>query len=280
MSAPRERPVGVRHRSSRRRLLSVLLPIALAVAVLGVWTFVSEHVLDPRRRFLLPSPRAVVTDGLLNPASRGELLAGLAATVQVAVIGLVLAIAIGSVLALVMSQGLWIERTVYPWAVVLQTIPVLAIVPLISFWFGYGIGSRVLVCVLIALFPIVTTTLFGLQSAAESQRDLFHLYRANRWQTIAKLLLPGALPSILTGWRTSAGLSVTGAIVGDFFFRQGQAGIGRLLDGYTQRLQSEQLFAGVLLASTFGLVVFWAFGLLAWWLVGSWHESARRKGRA
>lgn len=273
MSGPR-RPGG-----RRAAVLNVVLPVALLAVAVGAWTFVSVRVLDPRRRFLLPAPGDVLVGGLLNPANRHELLAGLAATAQVALIGLALAIAVGSALALVMSQGLWVERTVYPWAVVLQTIPVLAIVPLISFWFGYGLGSRVLVCVLIALFPIVTTTLFGLQSAAESQRDLFRLYRASRWQTVTRLLVPGALPSILTGWRTSAGLSVTGAIVGDFFFRQGQAGIGRLLDGYTQRLQSEQLFAGVLVSSAFGLVVFWAFGLLARWLVGSWHESGRA-GRA
>ncbi|GAB2469071.1 hypothetical protein GCM10007967_23830 [Xylanimonas ulmi] len=82
------------------------------------------------------------------------------------------------------------------------------------------------------------------------------------------------MPSILNGWRSAAGLAVTGGIVGDFFFRQGSAGIGRLLDKYTNFLQSEQLFAGVLLCSAYGLAVFWFFGLLTRVLVGSWHESA------
>ena len=90
-----------------------------------------------------------------------------------------------------------------------------------------------------------------------------------------KLQLPGALPAILSGWRIAAGLSVVGAIVGDFFFRQGEPGIGRLIDDYRARLQSEQLFAAVALSSLLGLVVFWGFGLLGQLLVGSWHESHR-----
>ncbi|HYW86212.1 MAG TPA: ABC transporter permease subunit, partial [Chloroflexota bacterium] len=155
------------------------------------------------------------------------------------------------------------------------TIPILAIVPLIGFWFQFGFNSRVLVCVLIALFPIVTNTLFGLKSTDQSHHDLFTLQRASRWQRLVKLQLPGALPAILSGWRIAAGLSVIGAIVGDFFFRQGEPGIGRLIDDFRARLQSEQLFASVALSSLLGLIVFWGFGLLGQLLVGSWHESHR-----
>jgi NitT/TauT family transport system permease protein len=90
-----------------------------------------------------------------------------------------------------------------------------------------------------------------------------------------KLQLPGALPAIMSGWRIAAGLSVVGAIVGDFFFRQGQPGIGRLIDDYRAQLQSQQLFAAIVLSSLLGLVVFWAFGLLGQVLVGSWHETHR-----
>ncbi|GAB2472185.1 ABC transporter permease [Xylanimonas ulmi] len=152
--------------SSRTRVRNVVLPAAAFALLLGVWTYFSDHVLDPRRRFLLPSPHDVVTQGLLNPANRGELFAGLLDTAKTATIGLGLAIAVGTVLAVILCQEAWLERAFFPWVLVLQTIPVLAIVPLISFWFGYGQAARVLVCVLIALFPIVTTTLFGLKSAA------------------------------------------------------------------------------------------------------------------
>jgi NitT/TauT family transport system permease protein len=129
--------------------------------------------------------------------------------------------------------------------------------------------------VLISLFPIITNTLFGLKSADRAHRDLFRLHRANRWKRLVFLELPGALPSMFTGWRISAGLSVIGAIVGDFFFRQGDAGLGRLIDGYTAQLQSDQLFAAVIISSLLGLCVFWLFGLLNRAVVGSWHESAK-----
>lgn len=266
--------MSARSRAERRaRVRDVLLPLLVLVLVVGAWWLFSTFALDPTKRFLLPPPERVVSVGLLDPANLGQILTALASTAAVALTGLAIAITIGSAAALLMSQAVWVERAIYPWAVVLQTIPILAIVPLIGFWFGYGFGSRVLVCVLIALFPIITSTLFGLQSANRAHRELFQLAGASRTATVAKLLIPGALPSVLTGWRTSAGMAVTGAVVGDYFFRQAGSGIGRLLDLYTARLQSEQLFAGVLLTSAFGLLVFWAFGLLSRLLVGSWHET-------
>ncbi|MDI2099381.1 ABC transporter permease [Ruicaihuangia caeni] len=274
MSAPLSR-VRRTADAPAKRVRRIAAPFIVFAAVVTLWWLFSTYGLEQHKRFLLPPPGQVVAVGLLDPRNRGEIIDGLLATAQVALVGLVLSIVIGTVLALVMSQAVWVEQSIYPWAVVLQTIPVLALVPLIGFWFGYGFGSRVLVCVLIALFPIITSTLFGLQSAERDHRDLFRLRRAGRWHTVTKLLLPGALPAMTTGWRTSAGMSVTGAIVGDFFFRQGQAGIGRLLDGYTQRLMPEQLFAGVFITSAFGLLVFWGFGLITRLLIGSWHESAR-----
>ncbi|HET6316368.1 MAG TPA: ABC transporter permease [Chloroflexota bacterium] len=258
-----------------RSWTQVLAPIVVFALVMGVWLFISYVALEPRRRFLMPPPQDVLLVGLLNPNNLMVILGGLWSTTQVALVGLVLAIAIGTVIAVAMIQAQWIEWSIYPWAVVLQTIPILAIVPLIGFWFQFGFNSRVLVCVLIALFPIITNTLFGLKSTDEAHHDLFTLHRASRWQRLLKLQLPGALPAILSGWRIAAGLSVIGAIVGDFFFRQGEPGIGRLIDDFRARLQSEQLFASVALSSLLGLIVFWGFGLLAQVMVGSWHESQR-----
>jgi NitT/TauT family transport system permease protein len=243
--------------------------------VIGIWLFISYVLLEPRRRFLMPPPQDVVRNGLLNPQNVNEILAGVWSTAQVAIVGLIVAIIVGTLVAIVMIQAQWIEWSIYPWAVVLQTIPILAIVPLIGFWFQFGFSSRVLVCVLISLFPIITNTLFGLKSTDQAHHDLFTLQHATRVQRLLKLQLPGALPAILSGWRIAAGLSVVGAIVGDFFFRQGDPGIGRLLDDYRARLQSEQLFAAVALSSMLGLIVFWGFGLLSRLLVGAWHESQR-----
>ncbi len=261
--------------NNSQRLAQIAAPLVVFLVVMGVWLLISYVALEPRRRFLMPPPQDVLVTGLLNPTNLATILAGLWSTTQVALAGLALAIAIGSLIAIAMIQARWIEWSIYPWAVVLQTIPILAIVPLIGFWFQFGFNSRVLVCVLIALFPIITNTLFGLKSTDQTHHDLFTLQGASRWQRLSKLQLPGALPAILSGWRIAAGLSVIGAIVGDFFFRQGEPGIGRLIDDYRARLQSEQLFASVALSSLLGLVVFWGFGLLGQLLVGSWHESHR-----
>ncbi len=259
----------------RRALAQIVAPMIVFALVIGVWLFISYVLLEPRRRFLMPPPQEVVRVGFFDARNVTEILGGLWSTTQVAIVGLLVAIAIGTVVPVAMIQARWVEWSIYPWAVVLQTIPILAIVPLIGFWFQFGFSSRVLVCVLISLFPIITNTLFGLKSTDQAHHDLFTLQRADRVQRLLKLQLPGALPAILSGWRIAAGLSVVGAIVGDFFFRQGEPGIGRLIDDYRARLQSEQLFAAVGLSSLLGLVVFWGFGLLGQLLVGSWHESHR-----
>jgi NitT/TauT family transport system permease protein len=260
-----------------RRWLAYVLPPALVLLVaLGLWYLGSYLLLSPDRRFLLPPPHAVLRVGFLNGANLVELLAALGLSAEVAFAGLAIATLLGVGLAVLMSQARWLERSLYPYAVVLQTIPILALVPLLGFWFGFGFGSRVLVCVLVAIFPIIANTLFGLSSTDRSLGDLFTLHRAGRLTRLVRLQLPAALPAILTGLRVSAGLSVIGAIVGDFFFKQGHPGIGILIDLYRQRLQSEQLFAAVLLSSLFGVAVFWAFGLLTRLLVGPWHASQSR----
>lgn len=252
-------------------------PITLAVVVLGMWTIASDHLLQPQRRFLLPSPLAVLRIGLVDAHNRSEILHGVWSTAQVAFVGIVISIVVGVTLAVVMSQARWIEDSVYPYAVVLQTIPILAVVPLIGYWFGFEFRSRVLVCVMIGIFPIITNSLFGLKAVDPALHDLFTLHRASRMTRLRKLQLPAALPAMFEGFRISAGLSVIGSIIADFFFRQGNPGVGRLIDVYRQRLATEQLMTAVLLSSLLGLVVFWAFGWLSTWAVGNRRP---RKGTA
>jgi NitT/TauT family transport system permease protein len=133
------------------------------------------------------------------------------------------------------------------------------------------------VCVLIALFPIITNTLFGLKSVDRGLHDLFTLHGAGRLVRLRKLQLPAALPAIFTGFRIAAGLSVIGAIVGEFSFRQGAPGIGRLIDVYRSQLRSEQLFTAIFFSSLLGLAIFWAFGYVANAVLRHWHESAGAK---
>jgi NitT/TauT family transport system permease protein len=261
-----------------RRLAVWGPPLAVFVLFIGLWYFVSYVLLDPQRRFLVPPPHAVVKVSFLDWDNLQELLGALWLSTRVAFVGLAIAILLGTALAVAMSQARWVERSLYPYAVLTQTIPILAMVPLFGFWFGFGPVSRILVVVLFAVFPIVANTLFGLRSVRQEHHDLFTLHGAGRRTRLWKLQFPTALPAIFTGLRISAGLAVIGAIVGDFFFKQGDPGIGILIDLYRSRLQSEQMVAAIILSSLLGVVVFWFFGFLARRVVGSWHESAGGPG--
>lgn len=258
----------------RRWLSSWGPPFVVFLMVIGAWYGVSYLLLSPQRRFLVPPPHDVFQVSFLDAANLEELLGALWLSTRVAFIGLAIAIVVGMVSAVAMSQARWIERSLYPYAVMTETIPILALVPLFGFWFGFGLNSRVLVCVLFSLFPIVANTLFGLQSVTREHQDLFTLHGASRATRLWKLQFPAALPSIFTGLRISAGLCVIGAIVGDEFFKQGDPGIGILIDLYRARLQSEQMVGAIILASLLGIVVFWFFGFVGQRVVGSWHESA------
>jgi NitT/TauT family transport system permease protein len=253
-------------------LATVVPPLVFGMLLVGVWYFISYVVLDERRRFLLRPPHEVIRVGFLDAANFEEIARGLWSSTKVAMAGLAIAIAIGFTLAVLMSQAKLIERAVFPYAVTLQAIPILAIVPLIQFWFGSGTGSRVVVCVIISLFPIVVNTLFGLQSADRGMHDLFRLHRATRWVKLRKLMFPAALPAVFAGLRISAGLSVIGAIVGDFFFGRGEVGIGQLLQRYANRLMGEQLIAAIILSSALGVAVFLFFGWVQDRATGRWYE--------
>lgn len=263
----------------------IIPPLILGAFLIGGWYFVSYVMLDASRRFLLRPPHQVVKVGFLDWSNFSEILDGLWSSTKVAIIGLAIAIFIGMLLATIMSQSKLFERAIFPYMVMLQAIPILALVPLISFWWGTGqpiwdypiisvINSRVIVCIIIALFPIIVNTLFGLQAAERGMHDLFTLHQSSRKTRLRKLMFPNALPAIFAGLRISAGLSVIGAIVGDFFFGQGDVGIGQLLRTYASRLQGEELLASVIMSSALGVAVFLLFGWLQTAAIGKWHDSS------
>ena len=258
---------------AQRWASSILPPISLGLVIVGLWYFISYVVLDELRRFLLRPPHEVFLVGFADWENFSEILGGLWSSAKVAFIGLSLAIIIGLSLAILMSQSKLIERAVFPYAVTLQAIPILAIVPLIGFWFGFGLNARVIVCVIISLFPLIVNTLFGLLSAPRGLHDLLTLQGVSRITRLRKLMFPAALPAIFAGLRISAGLSVIGAIVGDFFFGRGEAGIGQLLQRYASRLQGEQLLAAIIMSSLLGVVVFQVFGWIQQKAIGMWHEE-------
>ena len=259
-----------------RVLLSAGPMVGALAAATGLWYAVTYLVLGEDRRFMLPPPHEVITTSVLNPVHLDPMLDALALSARVAVVGLLIAVVLGVTQAVVMVQASWLEKALYPYAVILQTVPILALVPLLGIWFGYGFSSRVVVCVIISLFPMISNTLFGLQSPSAAAHDLFSLNKATRWQRLVKLQLPAAIPAIFGGLRISAGLSVIGAIVGDTFFRQGLVGIGGLLDIYTARLQTEDLFTAIGLASIFGVAFFSVFATLDRIVVGRWYGVVRR----
>ncbi len=264
------------NRAERRRLALAIPPILVALVVFVLWHLLHYLVLKGTSRLLLPPIHEVVRDALLSARSMTEILGGFWATTQVALIGLIIAMVFGTLLAVVMSQSSWLERSFFPYAVVIQAVPIVAIVPVLALWFGRSYASRVAATVIIAFFPIVTNTLFGLKSADASQHDLFTLHGAGRWTRLRKLQFPGALPAIFTGWRISAGLAVIGAIVGDFFFRRGQPGLGLLLNIYQLKLQPDQMIVAINFSCLLGLVLFTLFGMLSRWATGSWYSPPKR----
>lgn len=273
-AAPPE-PYRVKSRG-REVAENILPPMVLGAGIIGLWYLVTYVFLDPGKRFLLRPPHEVVRVGFLDWGNFSEILSALWSSTRVAMIGLTIAILLGFFLAIIMSQAKVIERGIFPFMVVLQAIPILAIVPLISFWFGTGQTARILVCVIIALFPIIVNTLFGLQSAERGTHDLFTLHNASRFTRLRKLMLPAAMPAIFAGLRISAGLSVIGAIVGDFFFGKGDVGIGQRLQRYANQLEGEQLLAAVFMSSALGVAVFLLFGWIQNLAISRWHESGGR----
>lgn len=259
---------------------TIVGPIVVFLLFLGFWEYMHR---DGMRRFLdkkpslLPSPVTVVDQAFLDKVVRGKLIEGLGWTTYAAGIGLAITIVIGMALAVLMARAVWLERSIYPYLVALQATPVLAIVPIIYSIFGGGMSSRIYVCVMIAIFPIVTNTLFGLTSVDASQHDLFTLRDAGSFTRLFKLQFPAAMPAIFTGFRISAGLAVIGAIVGEQFFRQGQKpGIGIVMEQFRQKLRYPAMYGGLLIAAALGITVFFVFSWIAKLVVGHWHESTRR----
>ena len=252
------------------------LPTGVAGVIIGLWYLVSELALNQYQRFMLPPPHRVLEVGFFTWSNFTAMMAALRWTAQVTFVGLAISIVLGVGAALLMSQAKWVENALYPWAVVLQTVPILALTPMLSFFFGFALTPRIIVAVIIAFFPIVSNTLFGLKSAERSMHDLFTLHKAGRWTRLWKLQFPAALPAMFAGFRVSAGLAVIGAIVGEFFFKQGQAGLGINMSVYTSLTEGEQLWANVLTASLLGIVVFVFFGWLSRRVVGRWYLPGSR----
>jgi NitT/TauT family transport system permease protein len=274
LAPPSPDRVTVRRKpSTTKRVLQRLIPplIVLAIAV-GIWQFVCYVMLDPTRRFLLPPLQTVVNQSFFVWANFDSLLQAFWTTAYLALIGLAIAIALGVSIAIFMHQSRFLERSLYPYLILFQTVPILALVPLIGFWLGFSSTSRLVVCVIIALFPIIANTTFGLQTATAAQNDLFRLHQAGRLRMLKSLYLPASLPAMFAGFRISAGLSVVGEIVGGFFFQKGPSDLGILINTCVDQLNTDLLFGAVFASAILGVLVFWLFTGLGRLVYGAWKE--------
>jgi NitT/TauT family transport system permease protein len=256
----------------KRVLLRVIPPLVLLIIAIGVWQFVSYVALGSTQQFLLPPLQTVIDQSFFQWVNFDSLLQAFWTTAYLAAIGLVIAIAIGVLIAVFMHQSRVIERSLYPYLILAQTVPILALVPLIGFWLGFSSTSRIVVCVIIALFPIIANTTFGLQQATAPQNDLFRLHHAGRLRMLKSLYLPAALPAMFAGFRISAGLSVVGEIVGGFFFQKGPSDLGILINTTVDQLDTELLFGAVFASAVLGVLVFWLFTGLGRLVYGNWKE--------
>lgn len=240
--------------STLREVLRSALPPALTfVIVVALWEGAVRALAVPR--FLVPPPSDVLMTAWLE---RTPLASALLTTAQGAGLGFLLSASLGTSLGLLFSLSRWLERGLYPYALFLQTVPIVAVAPLLVLWFGPGLRAVAVSAFIVSVFPIIANTLAGLRSVDPRLSDLFRLYGARLGDTVLKLRLPTAIPSLMTGLKVASGLSVIGAIVGEFVagFSEGNAGLGiTVLSAYRQ-LRTDLLFAAVLLASLLGLLLF------------------------
>jgi NitT/TauT family transport system permease protein len=225
-------------------------------------------------QYLLPRPTTVLQT--LKDDSKTLLLA-LRATTQAALAGFAASLVIGIFSAMVLSASTLARRAIYPYTVFLQTVPIIAIAPLLIFWFDAGFQAVAICAFVVSAFPVIANTLNGMQSVDPPLVDLFRLYGARRRDVLFKLRLPAALPGIFAGLRVAAGLAVIGAVVAEFLVGRidEEAGLGVTINNAARNGKPERVFAAVLLTSLLGLALFGAVNLIGHLLLRHWHASEK-----
>ncbi len=253
----------------------ILAPLLMGLFMLVLWEGLVRAMAIPP--YILPGPilvaKTLVSDwGTLWPA----LIVTLTITLQ----ALLAAVVVGVLLALLFSLSRWIELSLFPYAIILQVTPIVAIAPLIIAWVD-DVNVSLLICAwLVAFFPILSNTVLGLRSVDRNLLDLFELYGASRWRTLLDLRLPAALPYFLGGLRISGGLALIGAVVAEFVAGSGgrESGLAyRILEsGY--QLKIPRMFAALVLISAAGIAIYGLLSLVSHLLLRRWHESALGEG--
>jgi len=256
----------------RSGLLAVNSVIVLA-CLLGLWQAVVR--LNHIPAYILPGP-AVVAKAVQERFP--SLMSSLLITSEEAVGGLAASIVVGIGVALIFAQWHWLRTLLYPYTILLQTVPIVAIAPLIINWVGAGKFAVAVVTFIICLAPIIANTTQGLISVDENLVHLFLMYKATPAQILVKLRLPNALPNLFTGIRISAGVSVIGALIGELFagsVRVGEGGLGYAITYANNQMETGYMFALVLAATVLGFSFFFIVVFLEWLALHNWHESKR-----
>jgi NitT/TauT family transport system permease protein len=222
--------------------------------------------------YLVPRPTAVWQ---VVREEHAALLGSLWTTAKAALIGFAASSIAGLLIALLLSTSRLVQRAFYPYTVFFQTVPVVAIAPLLVIWFGAGLKSVAICAFIVSVFPVIANALTGLLSTEPALRDLFKLYGASRIATLWKLRLPAALPNIFTGLRIAAGLAVIGTIVGEFVagLLEENPGLGILVVEAKKMGRTDLVFAAVLAASLLGLLMLSVVNLAGWLALRRWHAS-------
>jgi len=260
----------------RRFLLQTILPpLVVLLVVTSAWEIgVRMRGSSGGGEYQMPLPtpsgmaRAIIEQ-------RNEMLGAMKVTAEGALWGFAISGLIGGAAAIVLSSSVWVKRAIYPYTLFFQTVPVIAIAPMLVIWSGAGLRAVVIVAVVVSVFPVIAATLDGLLSTDPALEDLFTLYGAGALARLWKLRLPSALPGFLTGLRVAAGLSVIGTVVAEFFVgTYGEdEGLGVKIVSNAKYGHIDAVFAGVLLASLLGLVLFGGVNLAGRILLRRWHSS-------
>ena len=256
--------------------LRIAAPALVALVALALWQgLVEAYDIPP---YLVPSPLAVARTLVADWAL---LVDSLGVTLGIALAALAISIALGALVALVFVQSRWIEMSFFPYAVLLQVTPIVAIAPLIIIWVKDTRIALVACAVVVAIFPIISNTTLGLRSVDPGLLDLFRMCRASRWQILWRLRVPGALPYFFGGLRISSGLALIGAVVAEFVAGTGGQGAGLayqiLLAGI--QLNIPRLFAALVLIALSGVALFALTVFASHAALSRWHESELRPDR-
>ena len=247
------------------------LMLGALLALLYAW---AQSGLEPHRKFLMPGWAALWEGAFSSHAVVAELWRCALETGRIALTGLGISIPIGIGIGVLAFRWRFAERAVFPYLVALQSIPILAIIPLLQALLGFGFLPKVLIVALFTFFAVPTTLLLGLKSLEPGILDLFRLQGASWGVTLLKAGLPSALPALFAGLRISAGMAVIGAIVSELFFVGGEGGLGQMLINAKLDFQYEQMYAALIVSSLMSIGVYLFFSWLGRRLFAHWHPSA------